>query len=78
MVGQATVRKWRYAFNCRGCLQICELHDGVHEGNYCMPMLRGEDPIHADEDRIVRCDAWSPAQIGIFEETGEEDEDAEG
>jgi hypothetical protein len=67
MIGKATVPKWRYGFDCRGCLQIREMHDGVHEGRYCVPMLQGRDPIHADDDRVIRCDCWRPEQRSMFE-----------
>lgn len=67
--------KWKYAFNCRDCLCIKMLDDGVRHGNYCMPMVNGEDPIHADDDYIVRCDCWQPAQTTLFD--GEYLEDAE-
>lgn len=80
MIGKTTQRRWRYAFNCKDCLQIRELHDGVHEGRYCMAMLRGEETIHADDDRILRCDCWQPVQRTLFDEEtyyGEEEGDAE-
>lgn len=59
--------KWRYAFNCRDCLETCELHDGVHDGRYCMQTLLGRNPIHADDDYVVRCDKWEPAQHTLFD-----------
>lgn len=72
---ERTVGKWVYTFNCRDCLRMCELHDGVRDGRYCMPMVNGEDPIHADDDRRVRCDRYQPMQHTLFEEVGENGED---
>ena len=51
--------KWRYDFNCRKCDNIQFI------GDYCVACVEAFDqgrpnPIHADDDRVVRCDCFRP------------------
>ena len=73
MIGKSEVPRWRYDFDCRHCDQVKYLNDGVRKGEYCMVMVTGKDPIHADDDRVVRCDCYQPLsdQICLFKEGGE-------
>lgn len=60
--------KWTYAFSCKECDRIQEIHDDRkhRHGDYCTACLERADkgkpsPIHADEkDRTVRCDCFTP------------------
>ncbi len=58
MIGQTKLPRWRYDFDCRKCSHIKHVKDDVRDGMYCMPTVLGKDPIHADDDRVVRCDYY--------------------
>lgn len=69
MIGKAEVERWRYDFDCHHCTRVKYIKDGVRDGLYCIPMVEGRDPIHADDDRVVRCDEYvsnRPDQMSIF------------
>ena len=55
------MNKWKYLFNCDNCLNMQEMRGG----RYCVPMVDGREPIHADDDYCVRCDEYEPAQEQI-------------
>lgn len=61
---------WTYAFNCRDCAQVQPINDDAtgRHGDYCTAILRGEVTIHADDDRVLRCDSWVPRARTIWEE----------
>lgn len=63
MVGKTQVPKWRYDFDCKHCTKVKYLDDGIRKGFYCMPTVNGMDNIHADEDRVVRCDEYESNRI---------------
>ena len=70
MVGKAEVERWRYDFDCHHCTRVQYIKDGVRDGFYCVPMTEGRSPIHADDDRVVRCDDYCsnlPDQISLFD-----------
>ena len=70
MVGKAEVPRWRYDFDCFHCSRVKYIKDGVRDGFYCVPMVEGRDPIHADDDRVIRCDDYAsslPDQISLFD-----------
>lgn len=70
MVGKAEVKRWQYNFDCHHCERVKYIRDGVRNGFYCGPMVEGRDPIHADDDRIVRCDEYIDnrlEQLSIFD-----------
>lgn len=70
MVGKAEVPRWRYEFDCHHCAKVKYLDDGVRKGFYCMPMVKGIDHMHADDDRVIRCDEYvsnRPDQISLFD-----------
>ena len=59
--------KWRYDFNCRKCDNVQFINDPEHGrlGDYCVACVEAfdqgrPDPIHADDDRVVRCDCFRP------------------
>lgn len=59
--------KWRYDFNCRKCDNIQFIDDPARGrlGDYCVACVEAfdqgrPDPIHADDDRVVRCDCFRP------------------
>lgn len=59
--------KWVYAFSCRKCQNIQFVHDEAkgRDGDYCVKAIERADaglpdPIHADDDRVVRCDCYKP------------------
>jgi hypothetical protein len=59
--------KWRYDFNCRKCDNIHFIDDPARGrlGDYCVACVEAFDqgrpnPIHADDDRVVRCDCFRP------------------
>lgn len=60
---------WRYDFECRLCEQRQYVKDEIRNGLYCLPIMNGEWCIHADDDRVVRCDKYSPKmdQMSLFE-----------
>lgn len=58
MIGQTKLPRWRYDFDCRKCSQVQHIKDEVRDGMYCMPTVLGLDPMHADDDRVVRCDYY--------------------
>ncbi len=62
---KSNLPKWRYDFNCRKCDNIKEIHDPRknRHGDYCIACIERTDaglpsPIHADDDRVVRCDCF--------------------
>ena len=59
--------RWRYAFECRLCANK-HTEDGAV---YCTPIRSGTDVIHADDDYVLRCDGYVPAQYSLFEEAAE-------
>jgi len=69
MVGESEVPRWRYNFSCRDCECIKYLDDGTRIGFYCIPIMNNEEPIHADNDRVVRCDRYVPKmeQLCLFD-----------
>ena len=60
---------WRYDFSCRDCSRIEYRNDEMMVGFYCIPLATGERPIHADNDRVVRCDKYEPKaeQMCLFD-----------
>lgn len=60
---------WKYDFDCRRCEQIRYVKDKIRDGNYCIPIMTGQPNIHADDDRVVRCDGFRPKmeQMSLFE-----------
>lgn len=58
MIGQTKLPKWRYDFNCRQCARQKYVKDEIRDGIYCTVLMTGEDPMHADDDRVVRCDYY--------------------
>lgn len=58
MTGQTKLPRWRYDFDCSRCANRQEVHDFMHDGTYCVILMLGTDPLHADDDRVVRCDAY--------------------
>lgn len=52
--------RWHYAFSCRNCLNKIR----IGADTYCVPLRALRDPIHADDDYVVRCDEFDP----MFEE----------
>lgn len=70
MIGKAEVERWRYDFNCHQCSKVKYVKDNVRDGLYCIPMVEGRDTIHADDDRVVRCDEYvssRPDQMSLFD-----------
>lgn len=66
------LERWVYDFECGNCAQrklIINDSEG-RNGIYCMPTVEGRRPIHADDDRHVRCDYYEKAldQVSLFEE----------
>lgn len=68
---------WRYDFRCRECSQLVYHDDELRVGFYCEPMANGEDPIHADNDYVVRCDRYEPKMVQICLFDGEEVDECE-
>ena len=58
--------KWKYAFDCRNCSHVKYIKDGIRDGYYCVPGITGSQGMHADDDYVVRCDSWAPAQVSLF------------
>lgn len=66
--------RWKYDFSCRHCANITEINDPAkhREGDYCKACIDREDagkpsPIHADDDRHVRCDCYAPLDCNYCE-----------
>lgn len=52
---KSNLPKWKYDFSCKKCRQ--------GQGDYCIKFIERTDaglpsPIHADDDRVVRCDCF--------------------
>ena len=60
---------WQYAFDCKNCSEVKRREDGASSGDYCMATLRGDVTIHADGDRILKCDAYKPIKRGRRDDT---------
>lgn len=60
---------WQYNFSCRDCSRLVYLNDEMRVGFYCIPLATGDRPIHADDDRVVRCDKYEPKmeQLSLFD-----------
>lgn len=58
---------WRYDFNCKDCGNLKYIKDEIRDGIYCTGLMNGKDYMHADDDYVVRCDAYQPRQISLFE-----------
>ena len=69
---------WQYDFSCRDCSQIVFYNDEMRVGFYCIPLATGERPIHADNDRVVRCDRYEPKAVQMCLFDGEEVSKCEG
>ena len=75
------MNKWRYAFNCRNCLNCQYVKDEIRDGMYCIKIKAsaaegsGYKAMHADDDYVVRCDDYSPMQmqLNLFEAVEEGD-----
>lgn len=63
---------WQYDFSCRDCSKIVFCNDEMRVGFYCIPLATGERPIHADNDRVVRCDRYEPKAVQMCLFDGEE------
>lgn len=57
--------KWQYAFSCEKCRYIQYIKDKKkqRDGDYCIKTIERigaglSSPIHADDDRVVRCDCF--------------------
>ena len=57
--------KWKYDFSCKKCRHIQYVKDKAkrRDGDYCIKFIERTDaglpsPIHADDDRVVRCDCF--------------------
>lgn len=57
--GKPGVPGWQYDFDCWKCLNIKTYEDGVRR---CRIMAEGKKCIHADEDRHVRADYFTPKE----------------
>ena len=71
MIGKPGVERWRYSFDCHHCTKTKYIKDNIRDGIYCIPYVEGRDPIHADDDRVVRCDEFASSlmeQMSFFEE----------
>lgn len=55
--------KWFYAFDCKSCERLKYIGDAF----YCVPLMTGNNPIHADDDYVVRCDDYEPTQMTLWE-----------
>ena len=44
------MNRWCYRFRCRDCANV----QLFGKDAYCVPMKEGRNPIHADDDFIVR------------------------
>lgn len=60
---------WKYDFDCRKCERLQYVKDDIRDGLYCIPTMNHHDPLHADDDRVVRCDDFRPRsdQMSLFE-----------
>lgn len=61
--------KWQYNFSCKMCRHIQYIKDKKkhRDGDYCIKAIERFDaslpsPIHADDDRVVRCDCFEEIQ----------------
>ena len=72
MIGESKEPRWRYDFSCRDCENIKYIKDDIRDGFYCIPVMNNEKPIHADNDRVVRCDRYEPkmVQMCLFDGEG--------
>ena len=59
--------KWRYDFDCWNC----DNEEVVAGALYCKPTRAGHNPIHADDDYVVRCGEYMPKQMTLWEGEGQ-------
>lgn len=62
---KSNLPKWKYDFSCKKCRHIQYVKDKAkrRDGDYCIKFIERTDadlpsPIHADDDRVVRCDCF--------------------
>ena len=62
---KSNLPKWKYDFSCKKCRHIQYIKDKAkrRDGDYCIKFIERTDaglpsPIHADDDRVVRCDCF--------------------
>lgn len=86
MVGESTLPRWCYLFDCRKCANVRRVDDEEKKrhGNYCIPMIgvidSGEDSwsyIFDDDARTISCPCYEPAnvQMSFFDDVLTEEED---
>ena len=63
MIGKSEQPKWKYDFKCRDCENMQYVKDEIRNGWYCVLLMNLHDPIHADDDNVVRCDEYKPMQM---------------
>ena len=69
---KSNLPKWKYDFSCKKCRHIQYVKDKVkrRDGDYCIKFIERTDaglpsPIHADDDRVVRCDPGNDPSLGL-------------
>ena len=67
MIGKSERPKWQYDFNCRNCGNMQYVKDEIRDGMYCLPIMNSQPVVHADDDRVVRCDEYKPMQMEMEE-----------
>ena len=68
MAAKTKLLRYAYECDCGHCLNVGRVHDPQkrRDGIYCLPAIRACDAgkkwtgLHADDDRHIRCDCYSP------------------
>lgn len=86
MVGESTLPRWRYLFDCRKCAGLRRVDDEEKKrhGNYCIPTIDTIDSgegswgyIFDDDARTISCPRYEPAseQMSLFDNVLTEEEE---
>ena len=72
MIGRSNLPKWKYDFSCKHCRHVQYVKDNLkcRDGDYCIKSIERYDvglpsPIHADDDRVVRCDFFDDSSLQL-------------
>lgn len=62
--------QWTYECDCWKCSNIEMVKTQYGYERYCKPTRQGRKVLHADEDYVVRCDAYMPEIPGQLKMEG--------
>lgn len=64
--------RWRYECDCHNCDKVEYVKDPANsrDGDYCIPAIKGEKTVRADDDYVIRCPFYRPkvSQMSFMED----------